>query len=111
MLTKSKRLNLTKDFKWVVNGKKIETETFKFFLKIGDNKQALVGIITPKQIFKKAYIRNRARRITSKVIEQIYPNLPNNLNLVIMPKADIFKKRVEELTNELTNIKEFSISY
>lgn len=102
MLPKSQRLNLKEKFKWVTSGKRIETHSFKLYLKLGDNSKPLIGITVPKHIIKKAHDRNKTKRVISDTINQFYTSLPNNLNLVIIPKGDIFKENKEQLKDELS---------
>lgn len=104
MLPKPQRLNLKKTFKWVAAGRKTETLSLKLFYRAGNNPQALVGIATSKNYFKKSHQRNRAKRLASKAVEEVYPTLPNNLNLVIMPKAEILEKSSQEVSEELKNV-------
>lgn len=111
MLRKTLRLNLKRDFKFVVSGKRLETPSFKLYLKKGPNITPLVGIATSKKYFKKAHERNRARRKTAEVIQNLYSSLNNNLNLVIMPKAIVLEKSINELNLELTNVKDLYKSY
>ncbi len=88
MLSKDKRLNLKKDFKWVASGgKSIDTKFTKLFVRIGDNSQAKVGIAVSAKNFKKANDRNRARRLASAAFESLYLSLPKNVNIVALPKA------------------------
>ena len=106
MLPKSQRLNLKTSFKWVASGKHLQTPSFKLMVKFSDNPLPLVGIALSKDQFKKAVDRNRARRLTSKAIEGLYPSLLNRLNLVIMPKAVVLEKSPDQLSNELKNVKD-----
>ena len=105
MLAKDKRLNLKKNFKWVVAGKKLETPNFRFFFRFSSNKQPLVGIASSKVFFKKAHLRNRARRLSSEAAQFIYSDLPSGLNLVIMPKSAILETSVDNLKVEIVNAK------
>ncbi|MDO8573592.1 MAG: ribonuclease P protein component [Candidatus Daviesbacteria bacterium] len=89
MLPKHQRLNLKKDFKWVAAGKKLESRYLKLFVKPGDNEMPRVGIAVSSQTFKKATERNRARRLTSSAFETLYAKLPNNINIVALPKAGV----------------------
>lgn len=86
MLSKEKRLNLRKDFKWAATGKRLETKYLKLFVKFGDNQMPRVGIATSGKFFKKAVERNRARRLTSAAFEMLYQNLPPNINILVLPK-------------------------
>lgn len=105
MLPKSKRLNLKKDFKRVFSGRRVETDSFKFFLKFGSNTIPLVGISLSKKHFKLATERNKARRMASKALEGVYESLPKNLNLIIMPKAKVLEKSLKEIENEFQSLK------
>lgn len=89
MLPRHQRLNLTKDFKWVAAGKRLETKYLKLFVKFGDNQMPKVGIATSGQFFKKATERNRARRLTSAAFEMLYQNLPLNINILVLPKVGV----------------------
>lgn len=89
MLPKSQRLNLKKDFKWVAEGKKVDTKYLKLFLRVGDNQSPRLGLATSSSIFKKASQRNRARRVTSAAFEILYSRLPQTINMVALPKASI----------------------
>lgn len=101
MLPRSKRLNLKKDFKRIVSGKRVETLYFKLFFKPGLNTTPLIGISLSKKDFKLATERNRARRLASKMVEDIYESLPKGMNLIIMPKAQILNSKSEDLSAEL----------
>lgn len=89
MLSKKYRLNLKTDFKWVAGGKKIDTKFTKLFIRLGENDFARVGIALTTKVFRKAYQRNRARRVCSAVLEVLYKDLPKNINIVAMPKQNI----------------------
>lgn len=111
MLPKAKRLNLSKNFSWVASGAKRETDSFKLFFRQGENPVALVGIALKGVFFKKSHERNKARRISSQAIEKLYPNLPNHLNLVIMPKAGVLNKKSEDLAKEIESVKDLFNSH
>lgn len=109
MLPKYKRLNLKTDFKAVVRGTRVETTRFKlFFIRrktsfIHQNTGiAKVGISMSKQDFKKATLRNKARRLASSAVEKIYNDLPAGMNLIIMPKGQVLESGKQELVNELS---------
>ena len=105
MLPKSRRLNLKKSFKWAVTGTRVETPSFKIYVKKGDNLFPKVGIALTRSQFKKAHERVEAKRLSFKASESIYQSLSNDLNLVIMPKAIILKKTALELIKELEDVK------
>lgn len=100
MLSKGKRLNLKKDFKWVASGKRVDSKFITFFVKIGDNEQARVGIAVSSKHFKKATERNRARRLVSFVMENIYPKLSQGVNIVALPKQGILEVESKELLKD-----------
>lgn len=89
MLPKSKRLNLSKDFKWVISGKKLETKYLKLFVKMGDNQIPRIGIAVSGKSFKKATQRNRAKRVVSAAFEALYSSLPSTINIVALPKKEV----------------------
>jgi ribonuclease P protein component len=106
MLLKSQRLNLKKSFNFVSSGKKVETPSMRVMMKLGENSQALVGIALTNKYFKKAHLRNRAKRLAATAIQSLYPRLNPALNLVIMPKSVILEKKVDQLISELENVKD-----
>lgn len=105
MLAKSKRLNLKKSFKWVAQGRSIQTKNLKLMFRDGENSSALVGIALSGSQFKKAHDRNRARRLTSKAIEELYPQLPKGVNLVIIPRAGVLETKIDLLKKEIEDVK------
>ncbi|MDD2822601.1 MAG: ribonuclease P protein component [Candidatus Daviesbacteria bacterium] len=101
MLSRDKRLNLKISFSFVIKGQKTENSFYKIFFRQGDVVQPKVGIALKKEYFKLAVDRNRARRLTSKAMESLYPLLKEKTNLILMPKAEILKQSSEELTEFL----------
>lgn len=108
MLPKSQRLNLKKDFKWVASGQKNQTPSLKLWWQLGQNSSPKVGIALSTKEFKKAHDRNRARRLASEAIQKLYSSLKENLNLVIMPKAQVLKKTPQELIEEIKHVKDLN---
>lgn len=104
MLSKDKRLNLKKDFKWIASGKKIESKLLILFLKHGDNKYPKIGIAVSSKHFKKAFERNRARRIVSAAIEALYLKLPVKINIVALPKTGALKVKSQDVLSDLEKI-------
>lgn len=104
MLRAVKRLNLSKDFKWVAKGRKIETPLFKIFYRTGENVQAKVGVALSKNYFRRAHERNQVKRMISQVIEQLYDGLPSNLNLVIMPKSAVLEIEKEKIKQKIQDV-------
>ena len=105
MLSRDKRLNLSKEFKWIVSsGKVFDSPSFKIFYKIGHNNSAAkANVALQTKLFKKANLRVKAKRIGFSLIEQIYNKLPKNLNLVMMPKSNFLGKDQIELKKEIAN--------
>jgi len=104
MLPKPQRLNLKKDFKWTVSGKKLEAKYLKLFVKIGNNQIPKVGIAVSGKIFPKATGRNRVRRLTSAAFEVLYSNLPKDINILALPKAGINKVKSSDIVLDLEKI-------
>ncbi len=101
MLPKSKRLNLKTSFNFIIKGQKAENSLYKIFFRQGDDLTAKVGIALKKEYFKLATDRNRARRLTSRAMEVIYPKLKEDVNLILMPKIGMLKLNSGELTDIL----------
>lgn len=101
MLSKDKRLNLRKDFKWAASGKKLETKYLKLFISFGDNQMSKVGIAISGKVFKKAVERSYARRLISAAFEALYLNLPTNINILVLPKARVIEVKSGDLTLDL----------
>lgn len=101
MLPKPLRLNLKKDFKWVVSGKAIETKFAKLFLRVGDNELPRIGIASSSKTFKKANERNRARRLISAAFESLYQGLPKTINIVALPKSGVLSVKSGDVLLDL----------
>jgi len=106
MLKKSNRLNLKKDFQWVRGGKKLYLSDFTLFIREASIEDPLIGIALSKHNFKDAVERNRAKRLTSKALEDLYPTLRKGIKLVIIPKASVLQKSPEELKGIFSNVKD-----
>lgn len=101
MLPKHQRLNLKKDFKWVVAGKTLETKYLKIFVKFGDNQLPRLGIAVSGRSFQKAVLRNKARRLASSAFEALYSKFPSNTNIVALPKASILGVKSSDVLLDL----------
>lgn len=104
MLPKEKRLNLTKNFKWVASGKSISSEIGKIFYRTGDNTMPKVGIALSSSKLKKAVQRNRAKRLISFSFEEAYDKLPASINIVILPNQETLKYSSQELSEKIKMI-------
>ncbi len=100
-LPKSKRLNLKTDFKFVARGAKKETQFLKVFYLFGENTHPLIGISLSKKNFKTAVLRNLAKRRVYAVVEGLYGNLKDNLNLIIMPKEKVITEEIEKIKGDI----------
>ena len=97
MLAKSHRLNLKKNFRWVASGRSKTTPFFKLFYKFGDNPHPMVGVSIVSANFKKSTSRNLVKRLVFQIVQDNMKKLPKNINLVIMPKAQIIEAGNEDL--------------
>ncbi len=104
MLAKEKRLNLHNNFTWVASGERITGGFLKLFIRFGENQYPKVGIATSKRDFKEAVWRNRARRLTSTGFERLYNLLPDKINIVAIPKANILKLNSEQIFLALSEL-------
>ena len=82
----------------------LASEFLKVFFKTGENEIAKVGIALSSKNFKRAVDRNRARRLTSQAFQEIYPSLPNNINIVALPKAGVLSVKSDDLVLDLETI-------
>jgi ribonuclease P protein component len=105
MLPKPQRLNLKKDFKWVVAGKSLDTKFVKLFLRVGQNQTPRLGIASSSKNFKQAVDRNRARRIFSAAFEPLFLRLLiNGLNIVALPKQAILSVKSGDVLLDLEQV-------
>lgn len=102
MLSKTSRLNLKKDFKWVASGKPLDTKFAKLFIKLGENQIPRVGIANSSKTFKKATERNRAMRLISTAFQALYNQLPNTINIVALPKQGVLGVKSGDVLLDLT---------
>ncbi len=106
MLSKGKLLNLKKDFVWVrSDSKKVDSKNFKIFLRSGENLVPKVGVALSSSFFKKAYQRNAVKRLVLGAVEDIYGDLAQGSNLIIIPKVGVLSSSKEDLIVELKNVK------
>lgn len=66
----------------------------------------MVGIALSAKYFRKSTGRHQVKRLASQAIKGLYSDLPNNLNLVIMPKSTMLGQSIGQLTKELKDVKE-----
>lgn len=104
MLPKENRLNLSRDFKWVASGKKLESKFAKLFLKTGENVSPKVGIAVSAKVFKKAADRNRAKRLVSFAFQALYSDLPKQINIVALPKSGVVEVKSDEVLQDIEEV-------
>lgn len=105
MLPKNKRLNLRTSFSWVSQASRAETPSLKVRYRFGENQLPLIGISLSSRVLGKANIRNKVRRKISTAVQNLYPRLRKDLNLVIMPKEFVLSKSIIDLEEELKSVK------
>ncbi len=105
MLSRHKRLNLSLEFKTIAKSDRAETPNLKIYFQKTDSDLTRIGIALSKNYFKNSVLRNRAKRIVSKTIEDLYNDLPKGLNLVIMPKSGVLTLSSVELGKEILSVK------
>ena len=103
MLSKFQRLNLKTSFRWVASGKSLTSKNFKLFYRLGENEHPLIAVSIVSAQFKKASLRNQAKRIMFNLAASLYDQLHKNLNLVIMPKTQVLDLSASELETEFQN--------
>lgn len=101
MLPKNSRLNLKKDFKWIIKGQVQEGELLKLFFRRGSNQGPRLGITTPTKVFKRAVDRNRARRLASAGFEKLFKNLPESINILAIAKKGLLDKKTQDVFEEI----------
>lgn len=104
MLPTTKRLNLKKEFSRVIKGRRSETPHFILYFSQAAMEFSRVGISIRSKNFGKAHNRNRARRVTSQVVQEFYQSLPKKVDLIIMPKSGVLESEVSSLGKELENV-------
>ena len=73
------------------------------FYRLGENEDPLVGVSIVSASFKKANLRNKAKRIMFDLARETYSQLHKNLNLVIMPRPQVLELPIKELQTEFQN--------
>lgn len=101
MLSKNVRLNLKTNFRWVASGNSLQSQTFKLFYRQGENLEPRIGVSISSSQFNKANLRNRAKRKCFDAASALSHELPKDINLVIMPKAQVLEISQIDLEQEL----------
>lgn len=85
----------------MASGKKINSEFATIFIKTGSNEFPKIGIATSSKYFKNATLRNRAKRVISKAFEALYSKLPNNINIMALPKSGVVLVKSQDVLLDL----------
>src|SRR5438874_2330459 len=104
MLAKTSRLNLKTNFNFVASGDKIRGQYFNIFFRPGDNDQVKIGVALKRENFKKAVERNKAKRLVYASFQNFYQQLPQKINIIVMPKTEILSLRTKELEVKLQEV-------
>ena len=88
----------------MASGRKLETKYLKLFIKLGENEKPRIGIALSSKNFKKATDRNRAKRVTAQAFQSIYSTLPNNINIVALPKSGVLDVKSGDLSLDLEEV-------
>lgn len=102
MLSKDQRLNLKTQFKRTVKGRSYTSKSFKLFYRFGENVEPKIGVSIASAQFKKATLRNKAKRICFNMAKKYYHKLHKGVNLVIMPKAQVLDLSKADLEKEFS---------
>lgn len=105
MLKKINRISKKKDFVEVKEkGKLGQTPLFGYiWLKKESGKN--FGFIISKKISKKAVERNRIKRLLAEAIRKNLSDFPEGIRIIFLVKTTILGKNLEEVENEVVNIK------
>lgn len=98
MLPKKLRLDLGQEFDKVVVGQKLENDLVKIFFIWDEDGQIKVGIAPPRQVFKRAVDRNRAKRLVATALQVLYSQLKKGLRVVVIPKDGVLRLKSSQLT-------------
>lgn len=104
MLSKNKRLNLRKNYRWVYGGYKLETDSLRLMFRLGENINPKVGVAVSTKLFHSSTQRNSVKRLVYFAIDQVYDKLKKNINLIVTPKIVDLDK--DKLLDELNKTKE-----
>lgn len=101
MLNKGRRLK-TEDFKELPKTKKRYTQNFTIStmskLEAQNGQTGRFAVVAPKKLYKKAVLRNQAKRLVYNALQNI--QTPFEKNFIFINK-DILSLGVEEICNEI----------
>lgn len=105
MPPKSNRLNLKKDFKWMVAGEKIDTKYATIYIRKGNNELPKIAVALSSKHFRKAVDRNKVKRAFYRALSSIYNGLPRSVNIIALPKPLSLNVKSISLAAELKSLK------
>ena len=100
MLPKSRRLNLKKDFKWLVTGQKFDTKYAAVYIRFAKNQLPMFAVAAPSRNFKKAVDRNRVKRVFYQAFQDLQ-DLPKSINIFALPKPACLGVKSEDILLDL----------
>jgi ribonuclease P protein component len=106
-LAKKNRLNLRLHRLQVEkNCQKIHSPLFTYLVAKQEDSSpnSRFAILLSKKTAKKAVDRNKIRRAISNSIQGSLPLLPQNHDIILIPKKDILGKTAEEITKDLNHV-------
>ena len=107
MFKKENRLSTNFEFNITRKyGKKIRGDYFfMYYLKAKNYEGPVkVGIVVSNKVDKVAANRNRIKRLYRESLKEHIPNLPNNLWMVIHPKAESLKTDYEKISTDVNQV-------
>lgn len=105
MLPRQNRLTLKSDFQKVLKNKKFLHSTFftGAYLSEGEEKPR-VGVIVSNKVSKRAYKRNKIKRVVRAVARKYIDKLPDGLKLVILTKVSATEVESKILSEDMERI-------
>jgi ribonuclease P protein component len=102
MLSAESRLRKKRDFQMVLKKGKSVSQEF-FLLKFGTNglAESRFGFLLSKKSFKKAWLRNRVKRVVSEIVRQNLKEIKKGIDMVIIPRPGIEKESTEQVKKRL----------
>lgn len=100
MISKVFRLK-TKDFKSLIETKKYYTEHFTIRVSKQNGPQSRFAVIAPKKLYKKAYLRNKAKRCVYNVLKNYNPGIDK---VFIFITKDIINTEKSLILKEIKDI-------
>ncbi len=88
----------------MIIGKFIDSKYARLYIRLGNNQFSKIGITASSKIFKKAVLRNKARRLMSAALEPLYGKLPKSINILALPKVTILGVKSGDVLLDLEQV-------